>query len=80
MVGLHLVGSERQMDLERREWGGRRYRLTRGLPPASGNTPGTNGPSSELEEAIVSHQAQVMACHTRIPPNKPPSHCQMGRF
>lgn len=42
--------------------GVRRYQLTQGLPLASGNTAGTNGPSSELEEGIVSESSSTGDC------------------
>lgn len=53
MVRLYLVRIEGQMDVGRGE-GGRGCHLTQGLPLASGNTEGTKGPSSELEDGIVS--------------------------
>lgn len=57
MVGLYLVRIEGQMDMGGGE-GGRGCHLTQGLPVAPGNMAGTNGPSSELEERIVSDSHQ----------------------
>lgn len=53
-----VVRIEGQMDVGRGE-DGRRYQLTQGLPLASGNTAGTNGPSSERAEGIASESSSA---------------------
>lgn len=59
------VRIERQMDMGCGEEtvDGRWYQLTQGLPLASGNTAGTNGPSSELAEGIVSESSSTGDYH-----------------
>lgn len=54
---------ERQMDNGALGGDGRWYQLTQGLPLASGNTAGTNGPSSELAERIVSESSSTGDYH-----------------
>lgn len=60
----HVVRIERQMD--NGAWGGdgRWYQLTQGLPLASGNKAGANGPSSVLAEGIVSESSSTGDYHS----------------
>lgn len=57
-----VVRIERQMDMGCREEMVDDI-TTQGLPPASGTTAGTNGPSSELVEEIVSESSSTGDYH-----------------